>query len=174
MKTNLSGNTWSGSTWDGSIYKSETKEQNPDGSIYTITAEFRKYPSLDMSIADHSAYLNGAKKGTELRYAGLKGCADYKKAAQIIKDGGYATSLSYVSSLCSLIEKYNLTQYNSGQSATAPQITNNNRTLKKGDKGEDVKDLQNKLIACNCFCGDSGADGDFGKATQNALKKFQK
>ena len=46
-----------------------------------------------------------------MRYAGLKGCADYKKAAQIIKDGGYATSLSYVSSLCSLIEKWNLTQY---------------------------------------------------------------
>ena len=29
---------------------------------------------------------------------GLKGCSDYKKAVQIIKDGGYATSLTYVES----------------------------------------------------------------------------
>ncbi len=31
--------------------------------------------------------------------------------AQIIKDGGYATSLTYVDKLCSIIEKWNLTQY---------------------------------------------------------------
>lgn len=34
-----------------------------------------------------------------------------KKAVQIIKDGGYATSLTYVEKLCSIIEKWNLTQY---------------------------------------------------------------
>ena len=39
--------------------------------------------------------MNGSKQ----RYAGLKGCTDYKKAVQIIKDGGYATSLSYASNL---------------------------------------------------------------------------
>ena len=41
----------------------------------------------------------------------MKGCTDYKKAVQIIKDGGYATSLTYVEKLCSIIEKWNLTQY---------------------------------------------------------------
>lgn len=35
----------------------------------------------------------------------------YKKVAQIIKDGGYATSLSYVDKLCSIIERWKLTQY---------------------------------------------------------------
>ena len=30
---------------------------------------------------------------------------------QIIKDGGYATSPIYVENLCSIIEKWNLTQY---------------------------------------------------------------
>ena len=48
--------------------------------------------------------------GSELRYAGLKGCTDYKKAVQIIKDGGYATSLTYVKKLISIIERWNLTQ----------------------------------------------------------------
>lgn len=112
MKCSLSGNTWSGSSWDSkSKYTKKTQEQNPDGSMITITADFRKYPCIEDSIADHSAYLLGAKNGSKLRYAGLKGCTDYKKAVQIIKDGGYATSLTYVEKLISIIERWNLTQY---------------------------------------------------------------
>lgn len=112
MKKSLSGNTWSGSVWDGvSIYKKKTQEQKADGSYVTVTAEFRKYANVEDSIADHSAYLLGAKIGNKLRYAGLKGCIDYKKAVQIIKDGGYATSLTYVEKLCSIIEKWELTKY---------------------------------------------------------------
>ena len=112
MKKSLSGNTWSGSVWDGvSIYKKKTQEQKADGSYVIVTAEFRKYPNVDDSIADHSAYLLGAKNGEKFRYDGLKGCSDYKKAVQIIKDGGYATSLTYVEKLFSIIEKWKLTQY---------------------------------------------------------------
>ena len=117
MKCSLSGNTWSGSSWDGkSKYTKKTQEQNPDGSMVTITADFRKYPCIEDSIADHSAYLLGAKNGSKLRYAGLKGCTDYKKAVQIIKDGGYATSLTYVEKLISIIERWNLTQYDAKDS----------------------------------------------------------
>ena len=112
MKKNLSGNTWVGSAWDGSsVYTKPTKEQNANGSYITISAEFRKYACVEDSIADHSAYLLGAKNGSKLRYAGLEGCDDYKKAAQIIKDGGYATSLTYVQNICSVIEKWNLTRF---------------------------------------------------------------
>ena len=120
MKKSLSGNTWSGSVWDGkSIYTKKTKEQNKDGSYTTITADFRKYPSVEDSIADHSAYLLGAKNGSKKRYAGLKGCKDYKKAAKIIKAGGYATSLTYVDKLCSIIEKWKLTQYDIKSSSSS-------------------------------------------------------
>ena len=73
---------------------------------------------MEDSIADHSAYLLGAKNGNKLRYEGLKGCTDYKKAVQIIKDGGYATSLTYVENLCSIIERWNLTQYDVKESET--------------------------------------------------------
>lgn len=66
---------------------------------------------VEDSIADHSAYLLGAKNGNKLRYDRLKGCTVYKKAVQIIKDGGYATSLTYVEKLCSIIERWKLTQY---------------------------------------------------------------
>jgi hypothetical protein len=118
MKKSLSGNTWSGSSWDGtSVYTKQTKEQNADGSYETITADFRKYACVEDSIADHSAYLLGAKNGRALRYKGIKGMTDYKAVAQLVKDGGYATSLTYVENLCGIIEKWNLTQYDVAEKA---------------------------------------------------------
>lgn len=115
MKKSLSGNTWGGSAWDGiSVYTKKTQEYE-NGAYVTVTADFRKYPSVEKSIADHSAYLLGAKNGSRLRYDGLKGCTDYRKAARIIKDGGYATSLDYVEKLCSIIERWNLTQYDTAE-----------------------------------------------------------
>ena len=111
MKKSPAGNTWAGSVWDGeSICTKKTKEQRGSSTL-TVTAQFRKYPCVEDSIEDHSAYLLGAKKGSGLRYEGLKGCTDYWKAAQIIKDGGYATSTTYVEKLCSIIEQWKLTQY---------------------------------------------------------------
>ena len=72
MKKSLSGNTWAGSTWDGtSVYTKKTQEQHTDGTYETITADFRKYPCVDDSFADHSAYLHGAKNGKALRYTGI-------------------------------------------------------------------------------------------------------
>lgn len=111
MKKNLSGNTWKGSVWDGkSVYKKATKEY--DGGEHTIIAEFRKYPSIEDSIADHSAYLTGAMNGSKKRYAGLKGETDYRDAISIIAKGGYATSPTYKNQIIKLIEDYKLTKYN--------------------------------------------------------------
>ena len=112
MKKNLSGNTWSGSAWDGSSVISMKTKEFENGQEITITAEFRKYPDVARSIADHSAYLVGAKNGEILRYAGLKGEKNYKKAVKIIKNGGYATAPDYEKILCNLIEKYDLNQFN--------------------------------------------------------------
>jgi len=45
--------------------------------------------------------------------------------------------------------------------------------LAKGDSGNDVKDMQKMLIALGYACGSSGADGNFGAITENAVKSFQ-
>ena len=112
MKKELSGNTWDGSAWDGkSVYTKKTQEQKPDGTVYTVTADFRMYPCIEDSIADHSAYLLGARAGAAPRYEGLRGCADYREAVRIIKGGGYATDISYVEKLCGIIERWKLTEY---------------------------------------------------------------
>ena len=112
MKKSLSGNTWSGSTWGGKSYSKLTQEVYTSGPA-VVRADFRAYSSWEESVGDHSAYLAGAKNGSRFRYAGLVGCTDYRKAAQIIKDGGYATAPDYVEKLCGLIEQYNLTEWNS-------------------------------------------------------------
>lgn len=76
MKKSLSGNTWGGSAWDGtSIYTKKTQEYE-NGAYVTVTADFRKYPSVEKFIADHSDYLLGAKNGSRLRYDGLKADTD--------------------------------------------------------------------------------------------------
>ena len=119
MKTSLSGNSWPNSVWDGkSVYTKKTQEQNAEGSYVMFNADFRKYTCVEDSIADHAAYLLGAMNGSKKRYESLAGCTDYKKAAQIIKDGGYATSHDYVQNLCSIIEQWNLTKFNSTTDTT--------------------------------------------------------
>ena len=114
MKKNLSGNTWPGSTWDGKrVCTKDTKEVYSTGAA-TVSAEFRVYNNYAESVGDHSAYLAGAKNGSALRYPGLVGCTDYKRAAQIVKDGGYATAPDYVDKICRIVEQYGLAKYNIG------------------------------------------------------------
>lgn len=48
------------------------------------------------------------------------------------------------------------------------------RLLKNGMEGDDVKELQSDLIRLGCDCGRWGADGDFGDATELAVKAFQR
>ncbi len=110
MKASLSGNNWT-SSWTGKTYKKKTAEYL-NGKWTTITASFRYYSGYAASVKDHSDYLTGAKTSSgKLRYAGLSGCKSYKKAAQIIKNGGYATAPNYVSRLCAIIKQYDLTKY---------------------------------------------------------------
>lgn len=52
--------------------------------------------------------------------------------------------------------------------------TDNLPTLRKGDKGDDVRYLQTLLMERGYDLGKWGADGDFGKQTEKAVKQFQK
>lgn len=117
MKTQLSGNNWPGSTWNGDVYEKETAEQRKDGTYYTVVAPFRKYRTLQEAVADHSAYLAGAKKEDgSLRYPGIVGEKDAAKAIHIVAQGGYATSLTYEEKLLAKVKQYNLTQYDNVES----------------------------------------------------------
>lgn len=111
MKCDLSGNTWT-TAWDGvSKYYKNTKEQRKDGTWYTVHAAFRKYPDWGTYIKDHSLYLIGAMNGNKKRFEGIVGEKDPRKAITIIKNGGYATDTKYVDKVMSIINRYNMTQY---------------------------------------------------------------
>lgn len=65
----------------------------------------------------------------------------------------------------------------SGSVSTGNNVQNTNvldTILNMGDFGSAVKSMQEKLIRLGYSCGDSGADGDFGNATYNAVVKFQR
>lgn len=56
----------------------------------------------------------------------------------------------------------------SGEAEKLPART----VLRRGDQGEDVRELQETLIALG-FLGSGGADGDFGRMTEAAVMGFQ-
>lgn len=112
MKCNLSGNSWAGSSWDGkSKYTKRTAEQTASGEVYYVTADFRRYNNMAESIADRSAYFIGAMVGDEPRYPDINEIVDAEEQCRAIKAGGYATDVHYVDKLLSLIERFDLTQY---------------------------------------------------------------
>ena len=62
----------------------------------------------------------------------------------------------------------------SASTAPAAECSVKLPVLRKGSQGSSVKALQHLLIRNGCSCGSYGADGDFGAATDTALKAYQK
>lgn len=121
MKARLSGNTWDGSAWDGvSVYSKLTMEYYSNGYVEDVHADFRRYDNLDQSMADHSAYLLGARNGDGPRYAGLAGETDFDKAANILLTGGYATDPAYPAKLRKLYDDWSLGKLD-GHAMSAPR-----------------------------------------------------
>lgn len=67
---------------------------------------------------------------------------------------------------------YDNTTTNTSKEETSTKL--GSRILKKGMSGNDVKELQNRLIALGYSLPKYGADGDYGTETVNAVKAFQK
>ncbi len=96
--------------------------------------KFRKYNSPAESYEDHSRFLQGR------RYQGLfqLNPTDYRGWAYGLKQAGYATSPTYAESLISIIERYNLSQFDTGK-LKATRVTNsdsfwNNHQIWKNNK----------------------------------------
>ena len=104
------------------------------GRSVMVNAQFRAYPNNAASIEDHGRFLN-----VNSRYRNLLGDTNYRSVANKLHQDGYATSLSYASSLINLVQSYNLTQLDnialSGQNVvTTPNSNSNNRyTVQSGD-----------------------------------------
>jgi uncharacterized FlgJ-related protein len=94
------------SSWKGKVYNANTQECY-DGSTYTnITACFRAYNSLAESIADYFDLILGLS-----RYQGAINASSPLECITAIKNGGYATSPTYINTIMSIINSNNLTKY---------------------------------------------------------------
>lgn len=95
-----------GKSWKGKVFNTRTKECYDGRNFVNIFDCFRAYDNLADSVADYYDLICGNS-----RYAGAVNNTDYKAAVTAIKKGGYATDPNYISNVCAIIKKYNLTQY---------------------------------------------------------------
>ncbi|MCM1416669.1 MAG: peptidoglycan-binding protein [bacterium] len=149
--------------WGGKFFKSKTGEEYQIGVHTTINAAFRAFDSMEQCVFNFYELLN-----TSI-YKGVQAGVDYKTQMRQIKAAGYMTSSTEVNSVISIIEKYNLTQYDGAASGKPTGTTRT--TVRMGSRGEDVKYLQTRLTARGY--GILFIDGIFGSKTLEAVKAFQ-
>ena len=137
-------------------------------------ADFRKYPSWQESINDHSSLFNRLA-----RYKNLRGETDYVKACNNVAADGYATSPTYATTLLEKINLFKLYTWDAevlGHIVTPKPVLTPGEyypTLKKGmPKNDYVLHWQKFLNISGFFCGNE--DGIFGKNTEEAVKQYQK
>lgn len=98
--------------YKGASVNMGTQEDDGTGSLYSISSDFRKYPSYKESLEDYVSLLRGGTSGNSQIYAGTwkSNTTSYKDATKYLT-GRYATDTTYADKLNSVIEKYNLTQF---------------------------------------------------------------
>lgn len=106
MKANAIFGIKATKTWKGKVYNAKTKECY-DGVNYTnISACFRAYDSLEESIKDYFDLICESS-----RYKKAVNSGSPEECITAIKNGGYATSPSYINTIMSIINSNNLTKY---------------------------------------------------------------
>lgn len=106
MKANAIFGIKASSNWKGKVYNANTQECY-DGSTYTnITACFRAYNNLAESISDYFDLITKSE-----RYRRATVAETPLECITAIKNGGYATSPTYINTIMSIINSNNLTKY---------------------------------------------------------------
>lgn len=92
--------------WKGKVYNAKTKECYDGKNYVNIDDTFRAYNNIEESVKDYYDLILNNK-----RYEKAVNEYDYRLCITAIKNGGYATSPSYIDSVCKIIESNNLTKY---------------------------------------------------------------
>lgn len=95
-----------GDGWKGKSYSTKTKEFY--GGYVTITDNFRAYDTVRDAVVDYMDLLCSLS-----RYKAAVNQTDAQKCIAAIKNGGYCTSPTYITTIMSIIRTHNLTQYDS-------------------------------------------------------------
>lgn len=149
MKANAIFGIKAFSDWKGKVYNAKTQECY-DGSNYTdIQACFRAYNNLQESIADYFDLITKTE-----RYR--KACVANSPLECItaIKNGGYATSPTYINTIMSIINSNNLTKYDNVENV------------------QNSVDNSNRYIVGKNYTLQVDLNVRYGAGTNNAIKKY--
>ena len=102
-----------GPAWFGNSVNLQTKEEYQKGVLSSISSNFRVYEDDREGVKGYYNFINTK------RYMNLKQAVTYQQYAEMIKADGYATSSTYVDTLCKTVEKYGLMKYDAIK-ASAP------------------------------------------------------
>lgn len=91
----------------------------------------------------------------------------------VVSNGGGVFKKSYLLT-DSRILGYGRPKWGDTESVKIPVFSLSLPVVKKGYSGKQVRALQQLLAANGCSCGTWGADGDFGSATEKAVRAYQK
>ena len=94
-----------GKSWKGKSVNMKTKEEYTPGQLTDIRDNFRAYDSDQEGVEGYYDFINTS------RYSNLRDAKTYRQFAEYLKADGYATSSSYVNTLCNTVKKYDLTRY---------------------------------------------------------------
>lgn len=98
-----------GGNWKGEEYYKEDDDYNNKGKL--IKSCFRQYRNPEASFVAHSEFLRDPAKAFRYGFLFRLEPTDYKAWAKGLRRAGYATNPRYPELLISLIERYNLMQY---------------------------------------------------------------
>lgn len=102
-----------GKNYSGTFVRMKTKEEYKKGVLTEIYDNFRTYPNMDEGVKGYFIFISSP------RYANLKTATNAEQYLTMIKSDGYATSSTYVKNNMSVMNKYNLTQYDNGSAPAA-------------------------------------------------------
>lgn len=98
-----------GSSWKGKSVNLATKEEYSVGTLTAIRDNFRVYDSIEEGVRGYFDFISTK------RYENLRQATSPRHYLELLKHDGYATSSTYVTTVNSVIIKYNLNQYDEGQ-----------------------------------------------------------
>ena len=137
-----------GNYWQGGTFHREDDDYR-NGQL--IKSCFRKYDDASQSFVAHSDFL--LHSGSRYRYGFLFDFdpLDYQSWAKGLKKSGYATDLAYAEKLISIIEKYELFQYdNEGLNPEyAEEIIANNDSqvpnIEEKERNEEIRKKRSRI-----------------------------
>ncbi|EFI85178.1 muramidase family protein [Listeria grayi] len=131
--------------YNGQSVTVKTQEDDGNGNMSTISANFRKYPSVAASLQDYANILHNGTSWAPLYYQGTwKSVAPTYADATAALTGTYATDTKYNIKVNSIIEQYGLTAYDTGGSPSRPADVNNNAKTYKVVSGDNLSKIATK------------------------------